>query len=277
MANFKALFISILIIGVINSCKEDKELALSPVELVFPKTEASNQPLDVTLEWQHQGSENQPANTPIYEVYLGKSLSTLKLVASELTEPKFECEALELNTEYFWKVQVKASGQAQDSQIRNFTTANELPSFAFGASRIMIYPATYQYAYPDSLVFLVTLKYAGAFSWQDGLTNTKALLKYYEGYPKEELGVAAKYCDDLQAYGFTDWYLPSIVELDSVVSKFDLLKSANDVYWSSTEYQGSPHLVYTKSSLTYPKEPYSVDEKGGRLSHNYKCKCVRRE
>lgn len=276
MANAKALFTALLIVVTIASCSEEERL-IPPVELIFPATESSDQPLDVTLEWQNSSSENSLTNTLVYDVYLGESPSQLELMSSDLAESRYECKALDLNTEYFWKVRIKASGQVQDSQVRSFTTTNELPFFEFQSSRIMVYPADYRYEYPDSLVVLITLRFADAFSWQDGSENTQALLTYYQGQPREELGIAAKYCDDLQAYGFTDWYLPSIVEIDSAVSKFDLLKSSGEVYWSSTEYEKRPHLVYTKSSLTYPGEPYSIDQKAGGEYDDFKCRCVRRE
>lgn len=90
MTNAKTLFIALLIVVTLASCSEEERL-VSPVELTFPAAESSDQPLDVTLEWQDLSFENSLPNTSVYDVYLGKSPSQLELMSSNLTEPRYAC------------------------------------------------------------------------------------------------------------------------------------------------------------------------------------------
>ena len=47
---------------------------------------------------------------------------------------------------------------------------------------------------------------------------------------------AAYICDTLTAYGYDDWYLPSVEELKAIYSNSDkMIDLESDSYWSSTE------------------------------------------
>ncbi|NDE11806.1 MAG: DUF1566 domain-containing protein, partial [Chitinophagia bacterium] len=51
-----------------------------------------------------------------------------------------------------------------------------------------------------------------------------------------EAGIAARLCGDLVLGGYSDWYLPSIDELNQLYINKDAIGGfANNVYWSSTE------------------------------------------
>lgn len=265
---------ALLIAVAVGACREDESTPFYPVELILPEAAAAQQSPEAVLTWGSRNFGNEQAYETRYDVYLGTSPSALALVKADVREPYYRCEALALNTEYYWKIRIKSGEAFRDSEVSTFTTTDELPLVALQDAKIMVYPA--DYVKEDARVFLITLRNAGAYSWTDGSANTKALLKYYERGDEEALAEALNYCNDLQAYGFSDWYLPAIVELDSVVSKFDLLERTNDEYWSSTEYQKRPHMVYTKSGLTYPNEPYSIEQKGGSGS-TFRCRCARRE
>ncbi len=94
----------------------------------------------------------------------------------------------------------------------------------------------------------------GADSDTNGVANTAAIVS--------QLGAgdyAAYLCDTLSAYGY-DWYLPSLVELDTIYSyKAAIGGFSNDYYWSSTEsntsyswmisFNDGSHFQYRKDSL----------------------------
>lgn len=65
-----------------------------------------------------------------------------------------------------------------------------------------------------------------------GDTNTMTIVNTCS-----EPGIAAKICDTLTLNGFTDWYLPSIDELDSLVVHKDIIGGIDTTQWyrSSTE------------------------------------------
>ena len=98
----------------------------------------------------------------------------------------------------------------------------------------------------------VSLTASNATSEHNGTSNTNSIIAQ-----SGHLSSAAKLCDDYTGGGFTDWYLPSITELnnafnssqaiDSVLGN-DLLK---DNYWSSTESGNSTAYSYEfKDSAT---------------------------
>jgi len=72
-----------------------------------------------------------------------------------------------------------------------------------------------------------------ATSLTDGRANTDSIVKKHDG--KGPYG--AKYCYDLVAYGFDDWYLPAIDELHCLMKNSKQIGNFNDLigYYSSTE------------------------------------------
>lgn len=80
---------------------------------------------------------------------------------------------------------------------------------------------------------------SGATSLTDGRTNSQKIVTTHGGG-----AYAAKLCDDLVAFGFDDWYLPSRYELDAIKKQSYLIEGLNyestSNYWSSTEYDGTP-------------------------------------
>lgn len=50
------------------------------------------------------------------------------------------------------------------------------------------------------------------------------------------VGIAARLCADLTLNGYSDWYLPSIVELNILITNKDLIGGIDGIaYWSSTQ------------------------------------------
>lgn len=68
-----------------------------------------------------------------------------------------------------------------------------------------------------------------ATSRTDGAANTQALLARAMPHP------AAKWADDYEKDGHTDFHLPSLAELDVAYVTMPELFFANDMYWSSTD------------------------------------------
>ncbi len=75
----------------------------------------------------------------------------------------------------------------------------------------------------------------GAESQANGRMNTMAIVKKLGNN-----GKAAYYCDTLSEYGYSDWYLPSRHELDTMYAYKDTLGGINqNFYLSSTQYNDS--------------------------------------
>ena len=63
-----------------------------------------------------------------------------------------------------------------------------------------------------------------------GQANTTAIVKGCS-----EVGIAARLCNDLVLGGYSDWYLPSIDELNKLyINRVAIGGFANDYYWSSS-------------------------------------------
>ena len=274
---------SILIFGIFCfitfSCTKDEPFKPMPVELIRPKFGESHLPLDPVLEWKNPNTKDKVYS---YEIFIGKSENDMEKVDSNITiswvngNPTYQCNELEKNTKYFWKVRLKTCNGHSDSKISEFTTFDKLPSIKFHNSTIMIYPKDNNYLRSDSIFQYIRGELSGATNWTDGYLNTLALVKDYEKYNKEGMYMAAYFCNELNAYGYSDWYLPSIVELDSVNVHLELTKTSSNIYWSSNEYEKDANFGHVIQYLSPPSNldsPYNIHNKYGHL----KCRCIRRE
>lgn len=77
-----------------------------------------------------------------------------------------------------------------------------------------------------------------ARSEYDGAANTRALMESRRSHP------AAKWADDYEKDGHTDFYLPSRAELQAACTTMPDRFEPNDLYWSSTER--SHDMAYTQ-------------------------------
>jgi hypothetical protein len=269
------------IIGcIVASCVEEEYIAYSP-EITSPAFGASAQSLEAVLEWD----DTDPAGG-IYEfgngdqfytfdVYLGTTQDNLELVASDLLVENFRCSSLAFNTTYFWKIVAReaTNGETKQSPVGKFSTAGELQKIKVGENTIMVYPGDYMHPDPSSLMGYLFTYPSEAVSWEDGELNTKAILDYYGGHTSRGWGAAAEHCDQLIAYGYSDWYLPAILEIDAVVTENNLAKYEKDEYWSSTEYPEYHTRAMTKSTLYNPLTGYDDEDKFADL----RCRCVRKD
>lgn len=104
----------------------------------------------------------------------------------------------------------------------------------------------------------------------NGKDNTRAIVQHllkdynYGHY-------AAKLCDDLIAFGFDDWYLPAIGELNAMYDQLGPNGGSGDIprgpYWSSTEANANRAwwVYFSDGSKVYYDKNTSV-----------RCRCVRK-
>ncbi len=103
---------------------------------------------------------------------------------------------------------------------------------------------------------------SGANSPADGSANTKAIALLANPH-------AAKVCADLVAYGYSDWYLPSVTELELMYLKKVSLGMTAPEYWTSTE---------TDAFTAYSENFLSGNHNSASTKDNvYPCRCVRKD
>lgn len=275
MKNPLILLYGVLLFGIF-ACDNKDEFKLLPVELISPLSGETEQPLNAILEWE----DPNPSGNYIYDILLGKTVEDLQVVDTIVAfnncpeNPKYECKALDKKTKYYGKIRVRNKGQIRDSELFEFTTTNKLTSFPFQNRTIMVYPTAYQYEYIDSLTQYSQLVPSGAFSWTNGYMNTQALIVDFETYPLEGFYLAAKYCHELNAYDYSDWYLPAIEELDSVLRNHAWLYTQIKSYWSSTENETYPTFAYY---INYGGPGSNISYQTQNKYNGFCCYCIRSE
>lgn len=278
MNNTHVILISVVALLSICSCRQEEKFIRYPVELISPMEGAVDQSPDVMLKWHNPNPKSTSAHIYHYDVYLGKSPDNLQLIATDLVafqdSAMFECGALKLNTRYFWKIRSKVNGNIQASPLLMFTTTDQLPAIEFYDFRLMVYPYDYVYEDPDSTTYEISLYPSGASSQADGQANTLAIINEYDQYPSGVVYKIAQFCNSLQAYGYDDWYLPSIVELDSLAKNHLLSKAERSFYWSSTEDERQPYNTYILQIDRNFSYNLSVNK---TYKADYKCRCIRRD
>lgn len=106
--------------------------------------------------------------------------------------------------------------------------------------------------------------FLGATDSNDGSFNTSVIAAN-----TSTTSSPAVYCNNLNLAGFTDWYLPSINELDAMAKNYSLLGLRYNKYWSSTEVNASDVLLIDMS------QP-SLKQSGPKNNFAY-CRCVRKK
>jgi hypothetical protein len=109
----------------------------------------------------------------------------------------------------------------------------------------------------------------------NGANNTSAIYTEAQNEPFFFAPFAAKICEELEARGCDDWYLPSIGELKAMSDELGGTALPQAIYQSSTEQDAdNAHLFFVIPSIpdggyvaTQPKNAGSV----------YKCRCVRKD
>jgi hypothetical protein len=160
----------------------------------------------------------------------------------------FTAELLGLQpaTQYYVRAYATTGEGTAYGNVLSFTTAAPPPTpvITFQGNQLWIHPTdngTVKKWADDS--FIIT----DATSLTDGKANrTKIVTTLGAG------DYAAKICDELTAFGHSDWYLPSRQELEamedtkSLIGNFDTGKG----YWSSTEYANYyAYIVYFSNGM----------------------------
>lgn len=116
----------------------------------------------------------------------------------------------------------------------------------------------------------------GALNDFNGATNTTAIYTESQNEPFSFIPFAAKICEELEAYGCDDWYLPSIGELKAMSDQLGsdgTLPQA--LYWSSSEEDANnAHLFFVLP--VWPGGGY-VATQSKSAGSAYKCRCVRKD
>lgn len=131
---------------------------------------------------------------------------------------------------------------------------------------------------------ILTSDATGLVKWTDAVPSTSEPIPLnYQGgliyaFPSDS-GVsinsddANSICNNLMAFGFSDWYLPSRLELNALYKQSYLLTGLNETesikYWSSTD-KDEKH-AYTQRLDYGGPDP---DLKNDTVNHN--CRCIRK-
>lgn len=139
--------------------------------------------------------------------------------------------SLTANTTYFvraYATNINGTAYGNEFQFITNNTAT-LPTCNCGpGGQIFVHPTDNS----ASIVWSITQMNTGANSPTDGETNTNSI---YAANGSLTM-YAARVCYDLNAFGFTDWYLPSIQELNCMYQNKALIGGfTSGNYWSSSE------------------------------------------
>lgn len=100
------------------------------------------------------------------------------------------------------------------------------------------YPMTSNYAYRSS-----TTQVTGSGSLFDGVANTNNLVSLgVSSFP------AANFCASLSISGYSDWYLPAVLELDAAYKNLKPSANSNSTSWGINAYAVPPRAANHISS-----------------------------
>ena len=139
-------------------------------------------------------------------------------------------------------------------------TGSSLPSVQCGTNTLFVHPTD-----NGTSVWGCSGMASGATSTDDGAANTALVVQMCS------LPNAAYICDTLNAYGFSDWYLPSYNELECLRQNAASIGGFSATsYWSSTE--GSGILYLNAYHRTFPSGTSGAASKSSVKS----LRCVRK-
>jgi len=148
------------------------------------------------------------------------------------------------------------------NEIKFFTDSSDVIIINHNGSSMYVYPSSFKATW-----HLYDFQFMGATSQYDGYANT--ILVNSQSY-------TAQLCTDLVAYGFSDWYLPSINELYFLYSNKDsIAKNDSSIYWSGGQYTYLSSTEINNSDIKALKfnngNIFSLLKSGKGL-----CRCIRK-
>ncbi len=162
-----------------------------------------------------------------------------------------------------WSISSGPCPPSTDTVMVTMPTGPSLPSIMCGS------PAYTLYVHPTdngSSAWGCSGIVAGASSDDDGAGNTALIVQMC---PQ---GSAASICDNLVAYGYSDWYLPSYNELECLRANESFIGGfVSGGYWSSTE--GSGILTSNAKMRNFPS---GMSGHSGK-SNVHNIRCVRKD
>ncbi|HSI90827.1 MAG TPA: DUF1566 domain-containing protein [Adhaeribacter sp.] len=159
-----------------------------------------------------------------------------------------------------WEIQ-NACGSTTDDVSVSFVAGSALPTISCQGAPLYIHPTDNS----TGMAWGCSGVVAGASSTTDGQTNTATIIGACAA------GSAAQLCDDLVAFGYSDWYLPARDELTCVhTDRASLGTFAQKNFWSSTEGTG----ILTANA--YYRSFTSTTNGFGSKSNQNAVRCVRK-
>lgn len=84
--------------------------------------------------------------------------------------------------------------------------------------------------------------------------------------------MAVDYCARLVAYGYNDWYIPSIEELDALIQNYNTVNLPKRSYWSSTECSDNSWFAFYINTSVSATEFQKINK-----FNQLKCFFIRKE
>lgn len=163
-----------------------------------------------------------------------------------------------------WTITNPPCDSSTDTVMVTMPGGPSLPSVSCGSPAYTLYVHPTDNAGPTSWGCIGIV--AGASDDNDGQANTDAIVSACGATS------AAAICDNLTAYGYSDWYLPAYNELDCLRNNAAAIGGFHsEGYWSSTEGTG----IFTSNARmrTFPSGMSGYSGK----SSSHRIRCVRRD
>jgi hypothetical protein len=253
------------------------------VILTSPSNAASDISGDSNLTWEI--STDPDGDDIVYDVYLDTEVIPATIVSSDQEEHSY-APALDVGTTYYWKVVAKdPHGGISESAVWSFTVGLEIGDFYQGGIVFyldetglhgLVCPIFDQSPTPPEVHAgwgCATVDGADAMDIGSGLQNTMDIIAACSTE-----GTAAEICANLTLNGYSDWFLPSIYELQAmnqnrdIITEYALANGGSDFiahyYYSSSESTDFYAFAYGFGSQ---QQVFQV----GKLNYNYPFRAVR--
>jgi hypothetical protein len=210
----------------------------------------------------------------------GAANTDVALGAKKLTDVANPTDPQDAVTKSYLETQLQMQNAALQTQIANLQVAltaiqnaphpgalNVGESYKGGKIAYIFQPGDLGYIVGETHgLIAATLDQSSGIKWNDGTITTTGATNGAIGTGSTNTNLiilsqgnsgsyAAKLCRDYQGGGYTDWFLPSAIELYQLyLSRAQIGGFTTDVYWSSTENE--PLTAYARSFNTVSQNTY---------------------